>query len=82
MRLCKMARLRAFCAFGAFLCVFSCQNGLQKSTNVCRIVQKTLLCNTPFSYTPFCVSSSERGLDGPAIRNANRGDSHESIRAN
>ena len=41
MRLCKMAR---FCAFRVFLrfflCAFSCQTVLQKSTNLCRIVQK------------------------------------------
>ena len=35
----------------------------------CKIVQKTLLCNTPFSYTPFCVSpisvSLGEGVSGP-----------------
>ena len=48
-----------FCAFCAFLRVFSCQNGLQKRANVRIIVQecvKAPLCNTPCSYTPFCVS--------------------------
>ena len=64
MRLYKMgcfcAFFRVFALFCAFLRVFPYQDGLQKSTYLRRILQncakKTLLCNTPFSYTPFCVS--------------------------
>ena len=45
---CVSVYFAGFCAFlCAFLCVFSCQNGLQKSTILHRIVQKTLLCDTP-----------------------------------
>ena len=67
MRLCQIARFCAFlrlsAIFCAFLCVVYCQNGLHKSTNLRRIVQKcakTLLCNTPFSSTPFCVSPTKQ----------------------
>ena len=57
MRLCIFAR---FCAF---LCV-SLRFPLPKwavkkrefAQNSEKNVQKVLLCNTPFSYTPFCVS--------------------------
>ena len=60
MRLCKMARfcafLRVFALFRAFLCFFSCQNGLQKSAILLitvQNVQKALLCNTPLVIPPF-----------------------------
>ena len=65
MRLCKMVRFCAnFCTrFCVFLCIsvrFSCQNGQQKSGkfayNRANMCHKTFLSNTPFSYTPFCVS--------------------------
>ena len=69
MRLCKMAR---FCAllpvalFYAFL-FFSYQMGCKKAqicAEFCKNVQKALLCNTPFSYTPFCVSPNNPGKKG------------------
>ena len=57
---CVCVHFRAFCTFLVRFCAFfSCQNGLQKNViclEFCKNVQKALLCNTPFSYTPFCVS--------------------------
>ena len=54
MHLC--AFLRSFVRFCAF---FPTKMGCRKAqifAEFCEIVPKTLLCNTPFSYTPFCVS--------------------------
>ena len=42
-----------FCAF--FPAKMACIKA-QICTEACKNVQKALLCNTPFSYTPFCVS--------------------------
>ena len=54
MRLCKngafLCILRVFALFSAFLCVFSCQNGLQKSTNLRIIAQK--MCKKRFYAIP------------------------------
>ena len=66
MRLCKMERFGAFLRFLRFLvrfCAFfrakmACRKA-QICTSSCKNVQKALLCNTPFSYTPFCVSPIE-----------------------
>ena len=63
MRLYRMARFCAFFRVWRFFvrfCVFSpakmaCRKA-QICALLCKIVQKALLCNTPFSYTPFCVS--------------------------
>ena len=63
MRLCKMALFVHFCAFLHFFvrfCTFlPTKMGCKKAqirAEFCKNVQKVLLCNTPFSYTPFCVS--------------------------
>ena len=65
MRLCKVARFCAFCTFlrfffGAFRCVFPAKmvcRKVQICAELCKKTQKALLCNTPFSYTPYCVSA-------------------------
>ena len=63
MRLCKMARFCAFCAFLLyFVCVsalFSYQNGAARKRNLSRILQKcakSAFMQYPFSYTPVCMS--------------------------
>ena len=63
MRLCQMM---CFCAFLRVLRVlgvsvhFSTKMGCKKQicTEFCKNVQKALLCCTPLSHTPFCVSPS------------------------
>ena len=69
MHLCKVAHfcafLRAFAPFCGFLCILSRQNGLQKSANLRRILQKcakTTFMQYPLSYTPFwCFHGRSRG---------------------
>ena len=59
----QMVRFCAFCAFLRFFvrfCAFfpakmACRRA-QIRAELCKTAQKALLCNTPFSYTPFCVS--------------------------
>ena len=60
MRRCKMARFCAFLRFLVRFCAFfpakmACKKA-QICAEFCKNVQKALLCNTPFNYTPFCVS--------------------------
>ena len=38
--------------------VLLCQIDLQKAQICAEVCKKTLLCNTPFSYTPFCLPPS------------------------
>ena len=48
MHVCKMVRFGAFLRIvTVFLCVFSCRNGLQKSPNLHRIVQKRFYAIPP-----------------------------------
>ena len=66
---CVGAKWRVFVHFCAFLrffvrfcAFFPAKLGFKKaqiSAEFCKNVQKALLCNTPFSYTPFCVSPSK-----------------------
>ena len=57
-----VACIGGFCAFCAFLCVFVRVCAFfpakkeQICTKSCRNMQKILLCNTPFNYTPSRVS--------------------------
>ena len=63
---CVCAKWCAFVHFCAFLrffvrfCAFFPTKRACKKAQICaefwKNVQKALLCNTPFSYTPFCVS--------------------------
>ena len=64
MRLCKMGRFCAFLHVFARFCAFypakfkwpaKRHNFAQICAKMCK---KTLLCNTPFSHTPLCVSQS------------------------
>ena len=55
------ASLFIFVRFCVFWRVSVRQDGLQKSAHLHRVVQKcaqfeAFLCNTPFSFAPFCVS--------------------------
>ena len=53
--LCIFAR---FCAFCAFLCVFlpKWAKKTQICAEFCKNLQKARLCDTPFSFSPLCVS--------------------------
>ena len=67
-----------FCAFLRFFCIsvlfVPTKMGCKKAhicAECCKIVQKALLCNTPFSYTPFCasptISKKSRDLEHLAL---------------
>ena len=58
MRLCKMARFCAFLRVSVrfFVPEWHAEKRKFAHNRAKNNVQKALLCNTPFSYTPFCVS--------------------------
>ena len=69
---CVCAKWRVSVHFCAFLCFFvrycaffatkmACKKAQIICAEFCKNVQEALLCNTPFSYTPFCVSPNFRG---------------------